>query len=69
MAGKLIRSSSEDFGPEQNQPLDADAVKAAFAELAKEMAANRQRRSPTASSRCVETWDAIKKISSSAAMT
>ncbi|MEW6452472.1 MAG: hydantoinase B/oxoprolinase family protein [Pseudomonadota bacterium] len=38
MAGKLIPEFfPKIFGPEQNQPLDADAVKAAFAELAKEV--------------------------------
>ena len=38
MAGKLIPDFfPKIFGPEQNQPLDADAVRAAFAELAKEI--------------------------------
>ena len=38
MAGKLIPDFfPKIFGPDQDQPLDADAVKAAFAELAKEV--------------------------------
>ena len=38
MVGKLIPDFfPKIFGPEQNQPLDADAVRAAFAELAKEI--------------------------------
>jgi 5-oxoprolinase (ATP-hydrolysing) len=38
MAGKLIPDFfPKIFGPEQNQPIDADAVRAAFAELAKEI--------------------------------
>jgi len=38
MAGKLIPDFfPKIFGPQQNQPLDADAVKAAFAELAGEV--------------------------------
>ncbi len=38
MVGKLISDFfPKIFGPEQNQPLDADAVRAAFAELAKEV--------------------------------
>ncbi|MEA2875889.1 MAG: hypothetical protein QOF14_1085 [Hyphomicrobiales bacterium] len=38
MAGKLIPDFfPKIFGPEQNQPLDADAVRAAFAELATEI--------------------------------
>ena len=38
MAGKLIPDFfPKIFGPEQDQPLDADAVRAAFAELAKEI--------------------------------
>ena len=38
LVGKLIPDFfPKIFGPEQNQPLDADAVKTAFAELAKEV--------------------------------
>ena len=38
MAGKLIPDFfPKIFGPEQNQPLDADAVRAAFADLAKDV--------------------------------
>ena len=59
MAGKLIPDFfPKIFGPEQNQPLDADAVRAAFAELAEaRSAASRRKRSPTASSRSPSrTW-------------
>ena len=38
MAGKLIPEFfPKIFGPNQDRPLDADAVKAAFADLAKEV--------------------------------
>ena len=58
MVGKLIPDFfPKIFGPEQDQPLDGDAVREAFAALAKEDAASRPRKSPTASSRSrSRTW-------------
>ena len=59
MVGKLIPDFfPKIFGPQQDQPLDADAVRAGFAELAREIGDGRSpRRSPTASSRSrSRTW-------------
>ncbi len=72
LVGKLIPDFfPKIFGPEQNQPLDAEAVKKAFAELAKEVGGKSRRRSPTASSRSrSRTWPTrSRKSRCSAAMT
>ena len=74
MVGKLIPDFfPKIFGPQQNQPLDADAVRAAFAALAQ---GDRRRphapsRSPTASSRSrSRTWRTrSRRFRCSAAMT
>ena len=51
MVGKLMPDFfPKIFGPAQNEPLDAGAVREAFAALAEEVGDARRRRSPTASS-------------------
>ena len=73
MVGKLIPDFfPKIFGPHQNQPLDADAVRHAFNNLAqKGRRRRRRRRSPTASSRSrSRTWRTrSRRFRCSAAMT
>ena len=72
MLGKLIPDFfPKIFGPEQNQPLDADAVRTAFADArATRSAARRRRRSPTASSRSrSRTWPTRSRRSRCSAAT
>ena len=71
MVGKLMPDFfPKIFGPEQDQPLDGEAVRDGFAALAREVGRAARKRSPTASSRSPSrTWRTRSRRSRSSAAT